>query len=468
MAPSITAKGASARIMASLEAGLPTKQVDAMIKRETDRYIQSNPISQRLGLEARKNWVKGVPHHWMLDWSTPFPLFVADAKDATLTDSDGHAYDDFCLGDTGSMFGHSPAPVAKAIAAQATHGLTYMLPTEDIVAVGAALEKMFGLPFWQVATTATDANRFVLRWCRAITRRPKILVFHGCYHGAVDDTFVRMKDGKAIHRPGLIGQVYDLTTNTKVVEFNDVPALEAALKDRDVACVLTEPALTNIGMVLPQPGFLDQLQRLCRETGTLLIMDETHTISTGYGGYTRTHNLKPDFLTLGKPIAGGLPCSVFGCTAEMAEKMREAEKAAGPGYSGMGTTLSANVLQFKAMRANLEEVMTPEAYQHMLPLSEKLARGIEGEIRKRNIPWHVSNVGARAEFVCAPERPKNGSEAQAAMHGPVELAVHLYLLNRGLLIAPFHNMTLVSPVTTEAQVNRLVTTIGQCLDELAA
>lgn len=468
MARRETTKGASARIMASLEAGLPTKQVDAMIKRETDRYIQSNPISQQLGIDARKNWVKGVPHHWMLDWSTPFPLFVADAKDATLTDADGHAYDDFCLGDTGSMFGHSPAPVARAIAAQAGRGLTYMLPTEDIIAVGAALERMFGLPFWQVATTATDANRFVLRWCRAITRRPKILIFHGAYHGAVDDTFVRMKDGKAIHRPGLIGQVYDLTTNTKVVEFNDVPALEQALKDRDVACVITEPALTNIGMVLPQPGFLDDLQRLCRETETLLVIDETHTISTGYGGYTRSHNLQPDFLTLGKPVAGGLPTAVFGCTAEIALHMRKAEQEAGSGYSGMGTTLSANVLQFKAMRANLEEVMTPAAYQHMLPLSEKLARGIEGEIKRRNIPWHVSNVGARAEFVCAPERPRNGTEAQAAMHGPVELAVHLYLLNRGLLIAPFHNMTLVSPVTTEAQVNRLVTTIGHCLDELAA
>lgn len=439
-----------------------------MIKRETDRYIQSNPISRQLGLDARRNWVKGVPHHWMLDWSTPFPLFVADAKGATLTDADGHVYDDFCLGDTGSMFGHSPEPVAKAIAAQATHGLTYMLPTEDIIAVGAALERMFGLPFWQVTTTATDANRFVLRWCRAITRRPKILVFHGAYHGAVDDTFVRLKDGRAIHRPGLIGQVYDLTTNTKVVEFNDVAALEKALADRDVACVITEPALTNIGMVLPLPGFLDDLQRLCRETETLLVIDETHTISTGYGGYTRSHGLKPDFLTLGKPVAGGLPTAVFGCTAEIAERMRTAEKEAGSGYSGMGTTLSANVLQFKAMRANLEEVMIPAAYEHMLPLSEKLARGIEGEIKQRNIPWHVSNVGARAEFVCAPERPRNGSEAQAAMHGPVELAVHLYLLNRGLLIAPFHNMTLVSPVTTEAQVDRLVSTIGNCLDELAA
>lgn len=450
------------------EAGLPRAQVEAMTRREKDRYVQGNPVSRQLGLDARRNWIKGVPHHWMLDWSTPFPLFVADASGATLTDVDGHAYDDFCLGDTGSMFGHSPAAVAEAIARQSSHGLTYMLPTEDIIAVGALLESMFGLPFWQVTTTATDSNRFVLRWCRAITKRTKILVFHGAYHGAADDTFVRLKDGKPVHRPGLIGQVYDLTTQTRVVEFNDVPALEAALADREVACVITEPALTNIGMVLPQAGFLDALQDACRRTGTLLVIDETHTISTGYGGYTRTHGLKPDFLTLGKPVAGGLPAAVFGCTAEIAERMRAAELAAGSGYSGMGTTLSANALQFKAMRANLEHVMTPAAYEHMLPLSERLASGIGAEISRRGIPWHVSNVGARAEFVCAPRRPTNGTEAQAAMHGPVELAVHLYLLNRGILIAPFHNMTLVSPVTTPAQVDRLVTTLGQCLDELAA
>jgi glutamate-1-semialdehyde 2,1-aminomutase len=452
--------------MANLEAGVQSDKVAAMIRRESDHYKQRNPTSQRLAGEAAAHWHNGVPMHWMLDWSTPFPLFVADASGSTLTDVDGHKYDDFCLGDTGSMFGHSPAPVAAAIAEQARHGLTYMLPTEDVVAVGKLLTAKFGLPYWQVATTATDANRFVIRWCRGITKRDKILVFHGCYHGSCDDTFLRLKDGKPIHRPGLIGQVYDLTSHTKVVEFNDVAALEEALKDRDVACVITEPALTNIGMVLPQPGYLDALRDLTRKYGTLLVIDETHTISTGYGGYTRSHQLEPDFLTIGKPIAGGIPCSVYGCTAEMAEKMKEAEVSSGPGYSGMGTTLSANAMALKAMRANLEHVMTPAAYEHMLPLSERLARGIEAEIRKRNVPWHVSNVGARAEFVCAPQRPRNGSEAQAAMHHQVELAIHLFLLNRGIIIAPFHNMTLVCPATTTAQVDHLIATVGSCIDEL--
>lgn len=448
--------------------GITSGAIDSMLKRERDRFLQGNPTSAKLAEQAKPHWHNGVPFHWMLDWSTPFPLFAKEAKGATLTDVDGHSYDDFCLGDTGSMFGHSPEPVVRAIREQSERGLTYMLSTEDVPVVGQLLSDMFGLPFWQVATTATDANRFVIRWCRAVTKRPKVLVMSGCYHGAVDDTFLRLDNGKPTNRAGLMGQVYDLTQGTIVVEFNDLDAIERALKAGDVACILTEPALTNIGMVLPQPGYLDGMAALAKKYGTLLIIDETHTISTGYGGYTRMHNLKPDFFTLGKPVAGGIPCAVFGFTAEMAERMRKAEAEAGPGYSGIGTTLSANALQLHCMRANLSEVMTPANYKHMLDLSERLARGVEAEIKKRNVPWHVSNVGARAEFVCAPNRPKNGAEAKAAMRPHLELAVHLYLLNRGVLIAPFHNMTLLSPATTAAQVDHLITTVGGCLDELKA
>ena len=446
--------------------GIASAEIDAMLKRERDRFLQANPTSARLAEAAKPHWHNGVPMHWMLDWSTPFPLFAKEARGATLTDVDGHSYDDFCLGDTGSMFGHSPEPVVRAIREQSERGLTYMLSTEDVPVVGQLLSDMFGLPFWQVATTATDANRFVIRWCRAVTKRPKVLIMSGCYHGAVDDTFLRLDNGKPANRAGLMGQVYDLTQGTVVVEFNDLDAIERALKLGDVACILTEPALTNIGMVLPQEGYLDGMAALAKKYGTLLIIDETHTISTGYGGYTRTHNLKPDFFTLGKPVAGGIPCSVFGFTAEIAERMRKAEEEAGPGYSGIGTTLSANALQLHCMRANLSEVMTPENYKHMLDLSERLARGVEKEINQRNVPWHVSNVGARAEFVCAPNRPKNGAEAKAAMRPHLELAVHLYLLNRGVLIAPFHNMTLLSPATTAGQVDHLVATVGSCLDEL--
>ena len=451
---------------ASLTAGVAPATIQAMIRRERDRFAFANPRSRDLAACASRHWLHGVPMHWMLDWGTPFPLFVATAAGATLTDADGHRHADFCLGDTATMFGHAPPPVAEALRRQAERGLTAMLPSEDAAAVGELLAARFGLPYWQTATTATDANRFVLRLARWLTGRGKTLVFNGCYHGTVDETFVRLKDGKPVHRPGLIGQTIDLTANTKVVEFNDISALEAALAAGDVACVITEPALTNIGMVLPQPGFHSALRDLTRRVGTLLVIDETHSISTGPGGYTRAFDLDPDFFVVGKAIAGGVPAAVFGFTASVAERLARLWAAKEPGHSGLGTTLSGSPLTLAAMRANLEEVMTEAAYGHMLALSERLAAGIAALIRDRSLPWHVSNLGARAEFVCARQPPRNGTEAAAAMQGDLEHAIHLYLLNREILIAPFHNMTLVCPATAAADVDRLIDTLRDCLDEL--
>jgi glutamate-1-semialdehyde 2,1-aminomutase len=449
-------------------AGVPVRAIAAMIERERRRFETANPASQALAREARHHWFSGVPMHWMLDWGTPFPLFVRTASGARFTDVDGHDYVDFCLGDTGSMFGHSPPPIAEMLARRGAEGLTLMLPSADTAVVGAELARRFGLPIWQTATTASDANRFVLRWARGLTGRNKVLVFNGCYHGAVDETFVRLKDGRPVHRPGLIGQAVDLTETTVVVEFNDLAGVEAALKRGDIACVITEPALTNIGMVLPEPDFHVNLRKLTRQHGTLLVIDETHTISTGPGGYTRAHGLEPDFFVLGKPVAGGIPCAVYGCTAEMAERMERRVREGEPGHSGMGTTLAGSALAMAAMRVNLERVMTQAAYDHMLPLSKKLADGMAAAIAKRNLPWHVSHVGARAEFVCAARPPRNGTEAAAAMHGELEHAIHLFLLNRGVVITPFHNMTLVCPHTSAADVERLVSVLGDCLDLLLA
>jgi glutamate-1-semialdehyde 2,1-aminomutase len=392
----------------------------------------------------------------MRDWSMPYPFVVGSAQGAVLRDVDGNEYADFCLGDTGSMFGHSPPAVAEAVARQAGRGLTYMLPTEDSIAVGRLLAERFGLPHWQVATTATDANRFALRVARAVTGRPKILVFNGCYHGTVDETFVRLVNGRAVNRPGLLGQVADLTQLARVVEFNDVPALEAALAHGDVACVIAEPVMTNSCMVLPAPGFHAELRRLTREAGTLLLIDETHTISTGPGGYTRAHGLEPDLFVLGKPVAGGVPASVWAFTDEVARRLDAVRSQAPPGHSGMGTTLSANALSLAAMRATLEHVMTDEAYAHMETLAGRLEAGLQGVVGQYELPWHVVRVGARVEFVCAPGPLRNGTEAEAAHAPALEQAIHLALLNRGCLIAPFHNMMLVSPATTVAQVDSLV------------
>ena len=446
--------------------GVRRERVAGLRAAEAEAFRKARPKSEARVGNGMAGFLDGVPMHWMKDWPTPFPILVDRARGAAITDIDGNRLDDFCLGDTGSMFGHSPAPVARAIRRQAGRGLTYMLPSEDALAIGPLLEERFGLPFWQIATTATDANRFALRVARAVTGREKILVFNGCYHGAVDETMVRLKDAKPVNRPGLAGEFRDLTRATKIVEFNDVPALEAALADRDVACVITEPVLTNSCMVLPDPGFHAALRRLTKKAGTLLLIDETHTISTGPGGYTRAHRLEPDLFVLGKPVAGGVPASVWGMSEEVASRYRAYENAKEPGYSGMGTTLSANPLQFAAMRAVLEEVMTAQNYAHMQHLARRLDAGLTAAIDRRRLPWHVARVGARVEFICAPGPLRNGGAAQNAHAPELEAAIHVALVNRGALIAPFHNMMLVSPATTARQVDRLISAFDDVAGQL--
>ncbi|MCB1470023.1 MAG: aspartate aminotransferase family protein [Rhizobiaceae bacterium] len=443
-------------------------RANAMRARESEIFQNARPKSQAAIAGGATGYLDGVPMHWMRDWPTPFPIVVDRAAGATLVDIDGNRLDDFCLGDTGSMFGHSPPPVARAIRRQAGRGLTYMLPSTDALAVGPLLVEKFKLPFWQVATTATDANRFALRVARAVTGREKILVFNGSYHGSVDETMVRLKNGTPINRPGLAGEFRDLTQNTRIVEFNDLTALGEALSDRNVACVITEPVLTNCCMVLPDQGFHDGLRKLTHDTGTLLLIDETHTISTAVGGYAARHGLKPDLYVLGKPIAGGVPASIWGMTEDVAARYATYNATKEPGYSGMGTTLSANPLQFAAMRAMLEEVMTEENYAYMEDLASRLETGIAHVIEDNNLPWHVARVGARVEFICAPGPLRNGGHAENAHRPELESAIHLALVNRGVLIAPFHNMMLVSPATKKRQVDRLISSFAAVAAELGS
>lgn len=440
-------------------------KVGELLARERNRFAQARPQSARMTQEA-KHWWNSVPLHWMLDWGTPFPLFVAKAEGVTLTDVDGMSYTDFCLGDTGSMFGHTPQPVVDAIRRQAGEGLTAMLPSDDAAAAAAKLSEIFQLPFWQMTATASDANRSVLRWVRGITGRPKILVMQGCYHGQVDECAADLVNGQVVPRKSLIGQAFDVASTTRVVEFNDLPALEAELAKGDVAAVLAEPALTNCSMVLPDPGYHKALRELTRKYNCLLIIDETHTISTGYGGYTRVHGLEPDFFVVGKAVAGGLPCAVYGFTAEVAERMKRHQASIPYGYSGMGTTLSGNPLALAALRANLEAVMTPANYAHMIRLGTALRDGLTAAIVKAGAPWHVAHMGARAEFIFTPKPLKNGTEARALPHGELESFVHLFLLNRGLLVTPFHNMLLCAPSTSDGDVARFIEGFSACLKEL--
>lgn len=445
---------------------IPEASINAMLARETALFTQRNPQSKQLSEKTAPHWLAGVPMHWMVDWGTPFPLFVARASGVDVTDADGNGYIDFCLGDTGAMFGHSPPPVVTALQREAANGFTTMMPSPDAAVVGELLTQRFGITAWQVTATASDANRSVIRWCRAITGRKKILVFNHCYHGAVDETYVTCDGGTPHADPALVGEPRDLTALTKVIEFNDVAALEAALADRDVACVLAEPIMTNVGMVLPDEGYHAKLRELTKAAGTLLVIDETHCLSSGPGGYTRAHGLTPDAIVMGKPIAGGIPAAVYGFSSETAQRIGEFLKTRTPGHSGIGTTLSGSKIQLALMRAMLEHYFTDAAFAPLLVLAEKLEAGIAALIAKHRLPWHVVRAGARVEFMCAEEPPRNGGEAAQVIHRPIDQAVHHYLLNRGVIVTPFHNMMLISPATTPAHVERLLDGLDRCITEL--
>ncbi|ALL14465.1 aspartate aminotransferase family protein [Caulobacter henricii] len=437
-----------------------------LLAAEAARFTAEHPRSVAMAGQAAQVWRGGAPMHWMNDWASPSPIFAAQGVGAQITDVDGKLYDDFCLGDTPSMFGHGDAAVAAAVSDQVKRGAGFMLPTATSVIVGRLLAERFGLPLWQTATTASDANRAAIRWARAVTGRPVILIFDGCYHGMVEDAFVVLGEGGAIMKPGLLGQVHDLTATTRVIPFNDLAALQAALAPGDVAAVLAEPVMTNCGMILPEPGFHDALRSLTRDAGTLLILDETHTLSSGPGGYVGLHGLEPDMFVVGKAIAGGVPAAVWGVTAELSGRMDEAQARTGPGQSGIGTTLSGNALALAAMRAMLTEVMTAEAYGRMLVGAQRLVAGLQAVIAARGLPWSVAHVGARVELVFADPLPKNAAEMRKALDHDLLAALHLWLINRGVLIAPFHNMMLVSPVTEDPAIDRLVAAVDGFAGEI--
>jgi len=420
----------------------------ALMAREERTFVDAHPRSAALFDRARGSLLGGVPMNWMSKWPGAFPPFVDEALGGRFRCVDGHEYVDLCLGDTGAMTGHSAGPTVAAIHDRIKRGMTFMLPTEDAVWVGEELARRFGLPFWQFTLTATDANRFAIRLARLITGRPKILVYNYCYHGTVDETFVTIRDGHAVVRAGNLGPPVDPALTTRVVEWNDLDALEAALADGDVAAVLAEPVMTNIGIVHPADGYHAALRDLTRR----LIIDETHTICAGPGGCTRTDALEPDLLVIGKPIAGGLPAAAFGLTHAVAERVADQIELEHTDVGGIGGTLAGNALSMAAMRATLESVLTDAAYAHTIPLAERWTHGVQAAIDEYGLPWHVTRLGCRAEYLFGPDRPRNGAEAAAMDDFATQRFTHLYALNRGVLLTPFHNMALIAPQATDADI----------------
>jgi glutamate-1-semialdehyde aminotransferase len=421
---------------------------------ESARFAAEHPRSHALHERAKGSLLDGVPMNWMVKWAGPFPLFVEEASGARFRCVDGHEYIDFCLGDTGAMAGHGPAPTIAAVERQLRRGITHMLPTEDAIWAGEELRRRFGLPAWQFTLSATDANRFSLRLARHITGRSRVVVHDHCYHGSVDETFAVLDVHGAVRpRPGSIGPGVDVAATTRVVDYNDVDGLARALEDGDVAAVLFEPALTNVGIVLPEPGYLESVQELTRRTGTILIIDETHTVCAGSGGMTGALGLEPDMLVIGKTIGGGIPVATYGMSADIAARVSASITVEESDVGGIGGTLAGYALGLAALRATLGEVLTDAAFATMLPLGERWAAGVDEVLRRHAVPWHVTRLGARAEYHFVPTPPRTGGELAAGADFELERFLHLFAMNRRQLLTPFHNMALMSPVTTAADVD---------------
>lgn len=422
--------------------------------KEDARFLALHPKSGEMFKSGQKSMPGGVPMSWMAKWPGAYPVFVKEAKGAHFKDVDGNTYIDFCLGDTGSMTGHSPDATVAAIREQVGKGITAMLPTQDAAIVSAELAKRFGLPLWQFTVSATDANRHVIRYSRMITQRSKIIVIDRCYHGSVDESFATLDAaGNTVAREGNIGAPVALDQTTRVVEFNDIAGMEKALAHGDVAAILMEPAMTNVGIVLPQAGYLEAVQELAKKYGTILIIDETHTISVGPGGMSAERGLKPDFLTIGKAIAGGLPTGTFGMTQKIADDIARMVELEIIDTGGIGGTLAGNALSLASMRATLSEVLTQKNFNHMIALGTRWSDGVDAVIKECDLPWTCNRLGARAEYMFGKSAPVTGADANKAADFELEQYIHLRMLNDGFLITPFHNMALMCPDTSEADVD---------------
>ncbi len=451
------------------EATIERERVAVLMERERERFVRDHPRSRELHERAGGGaLLSGVPMNWMTRWPGPFPIYVAEAEGARVVDVDGIEYADLCLGDTGAMTGHSPPATVAAAGERLGRGITTMLPSSDALEVGAEMERRFGLRNWQFTLSATDANRFAVRLAREVTGRPRILVFNHCYHGTVDETVIDLEDGRVVPRRGSVGAPVDPALTTRAVEFNDVEALERELGAGDVACVLAEPALTNVGIVLPEPGYHERLREATRGAGTLLVIDETHTLCCGPGGYTAAEGLEPDMLTIGKPIAGGIPTGAYAMTDEVASRVLEETDWQHADVGGIGGTLAGNALSLAAVRATLARVLTDEAFEHMIALGERFEAAVSDSIAAHGLPWQVTRLGCRAEYMFAPERPRTGAQAADEFDPELDALMHLHMLNRGVLMTPFHMMALMSPATTEADVDRHSEAFAEAAGELTA
>ncbi len=416
------------------QSGVDRERVRSLKNSEDARFAAEHPQSAALLARGRGVMPNGVPMSWQVGSYHHLPIWVADGKGARFTDVDGHTYHDFNIADMSMFCGYGPEPLVRAVADRMARGNQFLLPNEDAIVVSELLRDRFGLPKWQYTSSATHANTEAIRVARVMTGRDRVLMFDGKYHGHLDEALVELDDdGRVV--PEERGVPSDTPSGTVLVQFNDPAALATALERRDIAIVLTEPAITNnIGLLMPAPGFHDELRRITRETGTLLAIDETHTQVVGPGGLTRQWGLRPDFVTIGKSVAGGLPFGAWGMTDEIAEVLVQRKGADGERANlvATGGTIFGNALAMAAARSVMTEILTPEAYAHTGRLGAMLASGMRASVQAHGLPWHVHHLGPRSGYTFQPVPIRNGAEGRACADEMLTRLIRAWLANRGV------------------------------------
>ncbi len=432
--------------------------------KERTLFQRKIPRSQTLHERSRRLMPHGVPNSWMAGFYPGTEIFAARGAGAYFEDADGNRYLDMTQCDLSMACGFGPPPIARAVAERFAAGSHFLLPTEDAIEVCRLLTARFGLPAWQFTLSASAANTEAIRIARLATGHDKVLIFAGKYHGHLDDTLV--EPGAPEHH----GLPRGIEQRTVVVPFNDLAAVEAALREGDIACILAEPVMTNIGVIHPDAGFLDGLRALSRQYGALLVIDETHTQVACFGGFTRKWRLDPDILTLGKCVGGGVPIGVYGLTEDLkalVENNTEPTVASGKTLAVGGTTYG-NALNMAAARAALEHVLTEENYARVEALGARLADGIDALIAERNLPWRAHRLGNRSGLCLNKTLPRNATEAATAISQTLNHAARAFMANRGVWEPIYIHGPSVSFAHTEDDVQAYLGVLGDFLDRIAA
>lgn len=435
-----------------------------MLARETGRFAELRPRGTRLLHDARRSMPLGVPMNWMSSAYEHPPVFVDAGSGASFTDVDGNSYVDFNLADTSMFTGYGVPRLVRVAAERVAAGSQFLLPTEDAIEVSEQLAGRFGLPKWQYTSSATQANSEAIRVARTVTGRNDVVMFDGKYHGHADELLAEA-GGDGVKPLGR-GVPRDATRHVRIVPYNDLEALERALADGEVACVLAEAAITNCGVVMPADGFHTGLRELVSEAGSLLVLDETHTLVAGPGGLTGRWGLDPDVLVAGKSASGGIPLGCYGMKDEVAAVLDDPSLAWDQGVA-TGGTLFGNALSMAAARVTLAEVLTDDAYESAAALGARLADGIESAARAHGLEWRAHRLFNRSGYTHAPELPGNAEEARATFDTDVYNLQRLYMANRGVWDAMDSAGPACGIQHSDADVDRYLEVLDAFLAEVA-